>query len=91
MVFHLFGSLSEFERGLIKERTIAGLKAARDLGRIGGRPSALTPEDLVAAKALLSNPKITVSEVAKRLNIDPSTLYRYLPGGRSSIKENTVS
>jgi len=91
LVFHIFGALSEFERGLIKERTIAGLKAAKDMGKKGGRPSSLKPEDLVAAKALLRDSEITVTEVAKRLKVDPSTLYRHLPGGRSTVKENTIS
>ena len=44
---------------------------------------------LIAAKALLKNKKITVKEAAKRLKVDPSTLYRYLPGGRSAIEEET--
>jgi len=89
LVFHIFGALAEFERGLIKERTLAGLKAAKDMGKIGGRPISLNPDDLIAAKALLKNKKITVKEVAKRLKVDPSTLYRYLPGGRSTIEEDT--
>jgi DNA invertase Pin-like site-specific DNA recombinase len=91
LVFHIFGALSEFERGLIKERTIAGLKVARDMGKKGGRPSSLKSEDLIAAKALLRDPEITVTEVAKRLKVDPSTLYRYFPGGRSAVKENTIN
>ncbi len=90
LIFHIFGSLAEFERGLIKERTIAGLKAARAAGKVGGRPSSLKPEDVMAAQALLSNPKITVKEVAHRLNVDASTLYRYLPGGRSAIIEKDI-
>jgi len=90
LVFHVFGALAEFERGLIKERTMAGLQAARDAGKIGGRPSSLKLEDVIAAQALLSNPKITVKEVAKRLKVDSSTLYRYLPGGRSAIIEKTI-
>ncbi len=87
LVFHIFGALAEFERGVIKERTMAGLKAAKDMGRTGGRPLSLKSDDLIAAKALLKNKKITVKEAAKRLKVDPSTLYRYLPGGRSAIKE----
>ena len=87
LVFHIFGALAEFERILIKERTMAGLKAAKDMGRKGGRPLSLKSDDLIAAKALLKNKKITVKEAAKRLKVDPSTLYRYLPGGRSAIKE----
>ena len=91
LVFHIFGALAEFERILIKERTIAGLKAAKVMGKKGGRPQALEAEDLRDAKALLRNNKITVKEVAKRLKVDPSTLYRYLPGGRSSVQEDSTS
>jgi DNA invertase Pin-like site-specific DNA recombinase len=85
LVFHIFGSLAQFERSIIRERTCAGLSAARSRGRIGGRPPALTPKDLAAAKALLSDPEISVEEVARRLNVAPSTLYRHLPGGRGAL------
>jgi AcrR family transcriptional regulator len=51
---------------------------------LGGRPPALSPDDLQAAKALLSDPAITVEEVARRLGVAPSTFYRHLPGGRSA-------
>ncbi len=90
LVFHIFASLSEFERGIIRERTMAGLKAAKDMGRRGGRPSSLSLEDVNAAKALLSDKTITVKEVAMRLKVDPSTLYRYLPGGRNAIVEGIL-
>ena len=85
LIFHLFAALSEFERSIIKERTMAGLLAARKLGRKGGRPSALKSEDLVVARALLKDENIMVEEVAKRLLVSPATLYRHLPGGRSGI------
>jgi DNA invertase Pin-like site-specific DNA recombinase len=85
LVFHVFSSLAEFERGLIKERTLAGLAAAAHLGRFGGRPPALKDEDLEVIKTLLLNPNITVAEIAKRMKINPSTLYRHLPGGKSSL------
>jgi len=87
LIFHIFGALAEFERGVIRERTRAGLDAARARGRIGGRPPALSRNDLNAAKALLSDPDITVAEVARRLGVVPSTLYRHLPGGRSAVRE----
>ncbi|MBW8309382.1 MAG: Hin recombinase, partial [Candidatus Paracaedibacteraceae bacterium] len=54
--------------------------------RVGGRPPSLKAEDLIAAKALLKDDNITVEEVAKRLSVAPSTLYRHLPGGRSSLE-----
>ncbi|KIE04546.1 hypothetical protein NF27_HL00110 [Candidatus Jidaibacter acanthamoeba] len=61
------------------------LKAAHLLGRKGGRPPALTQKDLAEARALLRDPKITVEDAARRLQISPATLYRHLPGGRSSV------
>jgi DNA invertase Pin-like site-specific DNA recombinase len=66
---------------MIRERTGAGLDAARGPGRVGGRPRSLTDKDLEMAKTLLANPDITVQEVAARLSVAPATLYRYLPGG----------
>src|SRR5262249_25611674 len=86
-VFHLFGALAEFERAIIRERTRAGLTAARARGRTGGRPPALSAADKQAARAWLTDPAITVEEVAKRLQVSPATLYRHLPGGRSSLDD----
>jgi DNA invertase Pin-like site-specific DNA recombinase len=89
LVFHLFGAMAEFERGLIRERTRAGLEAARARGRVGGRPPALAEVDLAAARALLQDPEISVEAVARRLGVAPSTLYRHIPGGRSSIRRDS--
>jgi DNA invertase Pin-like site-specific DNA recombinase len=88
LVFHLFAALAEFERSMIRERTRAGLQAARRRGRLGGRPPALTSQDLTEAKALLRDPAITVEQVAKRLGVASSTLYRHLPGGRSAVEDS---
>ena len=85
LIFRIFRALAEFEKGLIKERTLAGLKAAKEAGRIGGRPASVTSEDLKVAKLLLKDTHITVKEVAKRLKVDPSTLYRYMSGGRAAL------
>jgi len=90
LVFHLFAALAEFERSMIRERTRSGLQAARRRGRLGGRPPALTSQDLAAAKALLRDPEITVEQVAKRLGVAPSTLYRHLPGGRSAVEQKVT-
>jgi DNA invertase Pin-like site-specific DNA recombinase len=87
LIFHVFGALAEFERSIIRERTKAGLDAARALGKKGGRPPALAAKDLAAAKAMLSDPEITMEEVAKRLQVAPSTLYRHMPGGRGALQE----
>lgn len=85
LTFHIFGAMAEFERAIIRERTRAGLDAARARGRKGGRPSKLTDRDVAVAKAMLSDPTITVEEAARRLKVAASTLYRYLPGGREAI------
>ncbi|MBZ0300246.1 MAG: recombinase family protein [Anaerolineae bacterium] len=85
LVFHIFAALAEFERGIIRERTQAGLAAARARGRTGGRPPALSDEDMTAARALLSDPDITMEQVARRIGVSPSTLYRHFPGGRSAV------
>jgi DNA invertase Pin-like site-specific DNA recombinase len=84
LVFHMFSALAEFERGLIRERTRAGLAAARRIGRTGGRPPKLTDDDLEAARALLANPDIGVTQIAHRLGVSPATLYRYIPAARTA-------
>lgn len=90
LVFHIFASLAEFERSIIQERTKAGLDAARSRGKMGGRPASMTDKDIAAAKALLADDNITMNEVAKRLNVAPSTLYRHLPGGRGALQDGTA-
>jgi DNA invertase Pin-like site-specific DNA recombinase len=85
LTFHILGAMAEFERSIIRERTRAGLDAARARGRMGGRPRALSEKDLAAAKALLSDVSITFEEVSRRLKVAPATLYRHLPGGRGAI------
>lgn len=82
LVFHLFGALGEFERQLISERTRAGLAHARSLGRKGGRPKSMDHDDIIAARALMSSPEMTMEAIAERLGVSPATLYRAFPGGR---------
>jgi DNA invertase Pin-like site-specific DNA recombinase/predicted ester cyclase len=89
LVFHVFGALAEFERAVIRERTSAGLAAAKARGKKGGRPTTMKPKDIAAAKAMLANPDLTVEDVAKRLNVSLATLYRHIPGGRSSVQDGT--
>ena len=84
LVFHMFSALAEFERALIRERTRAGLAAAKRAGRTGGRPPKLTEDDLDIARTLLANPDIPVGDVADRLGVSPATLYRYLPAARTA-------
>ncbi|MCX5580973.1 recombinase family protein [Kaistia terrae] len=83
LIFNVFGALAQFERSLSRERTMAGLQAAKDAGKAGGRPRSLSDSDLAAAKALLADRTITVKEVAERLGVSQPTLYRYLSGGRN--------
>jgi len=78
LIFHVFAALAEFERSLIQERTKAGLKAARARGRKGGRPKALTPDQLRKASAMLSDPKLTKTEVAKHFGVSRITLHKAL-------------
>lgn len=85
LVFHVFAALAEFERGIIRERTMAGLENARRLGRKGGRPKSMSEDDIATARLLLASPDITVEAVAERMNVSPATLYRYFPGGRQGL------
>ena len=78
MIFGIFASLAEFERELIRERTLAGLAAARARGRNGGRRFLLTKSQLRLAQAAMKNRDTKVSELCKELGIKQATLYRYV-------------
>lgn len=81
LAFNLFASLAEFERDLIRERTQAGLVAARARGRQGGRPKGLAPQaerTACAAETLYREKHLSVREIADELGIAKSTLYAYL-------------
>lgn len=78
LVFHIFGALAEFERNLIRERTRAGLAAARARGRKGGRPKALDEKKTQLLYQLYDERKRTVQEICDMLGISRSTLYAYL-------------
>ena len=77
LVFHIFGALAEFEREIIRERTRAGLIAARARGRLTGRPSLVTAKKLAAAQAMRAQ-KHTMAEISTALGISRATLYRHL-------------
>ena len=74
LVFHIFGALAEFEHDLIRERTIAGLQAARARGRKGGRKLAMSDADVKKAAAMLLDPSITKKEVAEHFSVSRTTL-----------------
>ena len=78
LVFHLFGSLAEFERDLIRDRTLAGLTAARARGRIGGRPRALSPDKLAVARQMHASRQHTMEAIAQVVGVSRATLYRHL-------------
>lgn len=79
LLFHIMGAISEFEVDLIRERTQAGLKAARAKGRIGGRPRLMTDDKIEAARRLLSD-GTPVRDVAEMFSVSVPTVYRWLPG-----------
>jgi DNA invertase Pin-like site-specific DNA recombinase len=80
LVFHVFGALAEFERDLIRERTQAGLTAARARGRLGGRPKALDPRRVQIARTLYQDKSNSIADICRTLRISRATLYRYLDG-----------
>ena len=78
LVFHIFGALAEFEREIIRERTNAGLSAARQRGRTGGRRTKLTPKQLQIARELYESKQTNVADICKTLGISRATFYRYV-------------
>jgi DNA invertase Pin-like site-specific DNA recombinase len=80
LVFGIFATLSEFERDLIRERTMAGLAAARARGRTGGRPRLMTRAKLRTAMAMMADPGNAATDVAEQLGVSTSTLYAYVDG-----------
>jgi DNA invertase Pin-like site-specific DNA recombinase len=82
LIFHIFGALAEFERNLIRERTTAGLSAARARGRRGGRPKALRDKRVSIAQALYNNKQNSIAEICQTLKISKATLYRSIKIGQ---------
>ena len=83
MTFQIFGALAEFERELIRERTQAGLEAARKRGRVGGRPRAMSEEDVEIAQSLVKSGDVPIKQICETVGVSRSTLYRYIsPKGK---------
>lgn len=87
LVFGIFAALAEFEAALIRERTKAGLTAARARGRVGGRPRKMTATTLKMAMTAMADPGSSPKEVARRLGMTTTTLYTYV-NGDGSLKES---
>jgi len=91
LVFGIFAAMAEFERDLIRERTMAGLASARARGRVGGRRHGLTKAQVRTAQAAIGKPETVVSELAAELGVSKSTLYRYVgPDGQLREQGMTV-
>jgi len=86
LIFHIFGALAEFEKEIIRQRTRAGLDAARARGRLGGRPKIETqdPKKIAMMKTLYSDMDMPVKEICDTLHISKSTLYRYVKPGKTN-------
>jgi len=69
--------LAEFERDIIRERTLAGLKAARARGRRGGRPSVMDAKKIQMAKVMLKDKNNSIADICRTLGLSKATLYRY--------------
>ncbi len=81
LIFHVFGALAEFERDIIRERTMAGLAAARARGRKGGRPRKLSKKQIEMAKKLKDDPTIPIDEICRTMGVSKATLHRYIRDG----------
>lgn len=84
LVFHIFGALSEFERNLIRERTQAGLEAARSRGRQGGRPKKLTKDKRDLAVKLYQGKQHSIKQICEMVGITKPTLYKYVEFARQA-------
>lgn len=95
LIFHVFGALAEFERDLIRERTRAGLAAARARGRVGGHPRAVplnSPKKLAILRTLYQDKDNSIKDICQTLGVSRSTLYRYLKGdGEAGVAEAASS
>ena len=91
LTFHVFGALAQFERQLIRERTKAGLAAARARGRKGGRPKKLSPSDVKAVRALVKAGELTMEEIAGKFGVHRSTIYAALGTGAPNSSRALLS
>ncbi|WP_457572829.1 recombinase family protein [Desulfolithobacter sp.] len=87
MIFHIFGALGEFERDLIRERTNAGLQAARARGRVGGRKNKLTPAQVKTLLSMYESKQYTTRQIRETFGISQPTLYRYIREAKAEQRQ----
>lgn len=86
LIFHVFGALAEFEREMIRERTVAGLKSAKARGRKLGRPAALSESQITIARSMKATGDYSMAEIAKQLGVSRATLYRVMGASAETPK-----
>jgi DNA invertase Pin-like site-specific DNA recombinase len=91
LIFHIFGALAEFERNLIRERTKAGLEAARARGRKGGRKPALSAKQQQVAVKLYHEKDHTAEEICRIMGISKPTLYSYIKKAEGSEEKDAIA
>lgn len=88
LIFHVMGALAEFERDLIRERTLAGLSAARARGRMGGRPRVISRAKERQIQRLMADTSLGIDEIVEETGVSRSTLYRYRKANVEETKKN---
>ncbi|NNM59284.1 MAG: recombinase family protein [Legionellales bacterium] len=88
--FHIFSAMAQFERDLIRERTQAGLLAARRRGRVGGRPRVLNDKQIELAKKLHADESNSIKDICEALTVKRATLYKYLKSARQPITPTEI-
>jgi DNA invertase Pin-like site-specific DNA recombinase len=88
LIFHIFGALAEFERNLIRERTQAGLIAARARGKVGGRRRLLDTKQISQARTLYADTSNSIQGICRTLKISRTTLWRYMRAGDASSQRS---
>jgi DNA invertase Pin-like site-specific DNA recombinase len=91
LIFHIFGALAEFERNLVRERTQAGLIAARARGKVGGRRRALDAKQIAQARTLYAATSNSVADICRTLKISRTTLWRYLQAGDQPVSSHSAT
>ena len=90
LFFSIMGALAEFERDLIRERTHAGLAAARARGRVGGRPTVMNAKKIDKARKLYDSRQHTVADIAEMLNVSVATVYRHLGKSQDGLGGDVI-